>query len=67
MQGQYGVEDGRRIFIKKALEQGHGATVRDRVANIYAHGAKGKKAKKVSTIVQVKGTPKVKIISARKS
>lgn len=40
MQGLYGQQDGRRIFVKKALERGSGSTFRDKIASTYKTGAK---------------------------
>jgi hypothetical protein len=36
---QYGVEEGRRIFLAKADERGHGKTIREKVNNVYKTGA----------------------------
>lgn len=38
-QSFYGPDDGKRIFIKKALEQGHGKTVDEKINSIYHVGA----------------------------
>lgn len=36
----YGKQEGERIFLKKAEEQGKGRTVRQRVLSTYKKGAK---------------------------
>ena len=36
---QYGLAEGRRIFLQKAAEQGVGTTIRQRVNSIYKTGA----------------------------
>jgi len=36
----YGYEEGNRIFLQKADEQGTGSTQRKRVNSVYKHGAK---------------------------
>ena len=36
----YGVKEGRRIFLKKAEEQGQGNTLRQKANSIYKKGAK---------------------------
>lgn len=40
MLDQYGLAEGRRIFLQKAAEQGEGTTIRQRVNSIYKKGAK---------------------------
>ena len=40
MQGFYGQQEGRRIFVQKALEQGSGTTFHDKIASTYRTGAK---------------------------
>jgi hypothetical protein len=40
MVDQYGLAEGRRIFLQKAEEQGVGTTVRKKVNSIYKTGAK---------------------------
>ena len=37
---QYGLADGRRIFLAKADEQGVGNTIRQKVNSVYKTGAK---------------------------
>ena len=37
---RYGIDEGRRIFLQKADEQGSGSTARQRVNSIYKTGAK---------------------------
>jgi len=37
---QYGQEEGTRIFLKKAEEQGTGNTLRQKANSIYRNGAK---------------------------
>lgn len=37
---QYGLADGRRIFLAKAEENGVGKTIRQKVNSTYKHGAK---------------------------
>jgi hypothetical protein len=37
---EYGVSEGRRIFLAKAEERGTGNTIRQKVNNTYKHGAK---------------------------
>lgn len=62
----YGTEDGRRIFIKKALEQGDGKTIREVVADVYATGTTvDTSAKKRITRVNMKSgdKPTVTILS----
>lgn len=39
-QTEYGVQEGTRIFVKKANEQGVGSTLRARVNSVFATGAK---------------------------
>lgn len=51
----YGSEDGRRIFIKKALELGRGDTIHEKIADVYKTGAKVHQVKKLETRVQVLG------------
>ena len=40
MVDQYGLAEGRRIFLQKAEEQGVGTTVRQKANSIYKTGAK---------------------------
>jgi hypothetical protein len=40
MEAQYGPEQGRRIFVQKALERGEGASVRELADSVYKTGAK---------------------------
>lgn len=65
MQDFYGPLDGRRIFIKKAIEQGHGATLTDKINDVYATGTTVDTRKKLQTRVQTRGVarPQVKILS----
>jgi hypothetical protein len=37
---QYGAEEGQRIFLQKAEEQGTGTTIRQKVNSVYKKGAK---------------------------
>jgi hypothetical protein len=37
---QYGQEEGERIYLQKAEEQGQGATLRQKVNSIYKRGGK---------------------------
>jgi hypothetical protein len=60
----YGTLDGRRVFIKKALEQGNGLNVRDKVADVFATGTTVDQTKKLETRVKVKGRPDVKILNS---
>lgn len=39
----YGFQEGRRIYLKKADEQGTGNTIREKVNSTYKKGAKLKK------------------------
>lgn len=39
MQRQYGPEEGRRIFVQKAIERGRGTSMRELVDSTYATGA----------------------------
>jgi hypothetical protein len=43
---QYGTEEGKRIFLKKADEQGVGNTTRQRANSIYKYGGKQKNKQK---------------------
>ena len=65
MQEFYGPLDGRRIFIKKAIEQGHGSTLTDKINDVYATGTTVDTRKKLQTRVQTRGVsrPQVKILS----
>lgn len=38
MQAQYGPEEGRRIFVEKAIERGQGTSFRELVDSTYATG-----------------------------
>lgn len=40
MEGFYGQDEGRRIFVQKALEQGSGSSLRDKITSTYKTGAK---------------------------
>lgn len=40
MVDQYGLEEGRRIFLAKAEERGKGNTIRQKVNSVYKTGAK---------------------------
>lgn len=40
MTRQYGVDEGRRIFLAKAEEKGTGNTLRQKVNSVYHKGAK---------------------------
>lgn len=42
-QREYGENEGTRIFVAKANEQGVGKTLRDRVNSVFATGAKPSK------------------------
>jgi hypothetical protein len=58
----YGEDDGKRIFIKKAIERGEGDNLRDMIADVYKKGATVGD-KKLDTQVQVRGPkPIVRII-----
>jgi hypothetical protein len=37
---EYGTEEGTRIFLKKAEEQGTGRTMRQKVVSVYKKGAR---------------------------
>jgi hypothetical protein len=37
---RYGIDEGRRIYLQKADEQGTGSTLRRKVNNVYKFGAK---------------------------
>jgi hypothetical protein len=37
---QYGLDEGRRIFLAKAAEQGEGNTLRQKVNDVFKTGAK---------------------------
>lgn len=50
----YGSADGRRIFVKKALEQGQGETVHDKIADVFKAGVTVDQTKKLDTRVQVR-------------
>jgi hypothetical protein len=39
MQDQYGPEEGRRIFVQKAIERGQGDSFREVVDSVFATGA----------------------------
>ena len=39
MAADYGPEEGRRIFVQKAIERGSGATLQQIVDSVYATGA----------------------------
>jgi hypothetical protein len=53
MRADYGPEDGRRIFVQKAIERGSGKSMRELVDSTYAKGA-NLPAKK-QAIVDVRG------------
>lgn len=42
---RYGLEEGRRIYLQKADEQGEGSTLRQKVNDIYKTGAKIRKVR----------------------
>lgn len=35
----YGVDEGRRIFVQRAIERGRGETIREKVADVFKTGA----------------------------
>jgi hypothetical protein len=39
MRSGYGPEEGRRIFVQKAIERGKGGTLRERIDSTYGTGA----------------------------
>lgn len=51
----YGSEEGRRIFIQKALEQGRGDSVHAKIADVFKKGAHPDQTKKMDTQVEVLG------------
>lgn len=64
MQEFYGTADGKRIFMKKAIEQGHGTTLTEKINDVYATGTTVDQRKKLQTRVQTRGgNPQVKILS----
>jgi len=36
---EYGVKEGRRIFLAKAMQHGTGSTLRERVKSVYSKGS----------------------------
>lgn len=60
---QYGDEDGRRIFVKKALEVGVGRTAIQKVNSVFKKGANvSSKRKMLDTRVRVRGaSPSVNV------
>lgn len=66
-QGFYGKEDGKRIFMKKALEKGVGNDVRSKINSVYKTGAHaGKLKKQTDTIIKVRGGKPSVIVLSRK-
>lgn len=64
LQAFYGSEDGRRVFMKKAIEQGRGKTLIDKINDVYAKGTTVDTRQKLQTRVQV-NPPKVTILGRK--
>jgi len=50
---EYGLEEGRRIFLQKANERGEGSTLRKRVNSVYKTGAKLRKEVNMNKLLTI--------------